>query len=101
MIFPNTSIIPRGMTDRTIRVLLNVLNSRIRIENIPKIAMIIAVPMPPKLSCLLSISPAGYDFISFRQSAAYLPFARICFVTLSVLYPVFTEEDIVIDLSLL
>ena len=88
------------MTERTISVLLNVRNSRIRIENIPNIAMIIAVPIPAKLSCLLSISPAGmilYPSGSLRS----FTFARICFVTLSVLYPVFTEEEIVIDLSLL
>src|SRR6266545_4939229 len=50
---------PRGMTDATISVARNVRNSSTRIARITNVATMIAPPMSPKLSCRLSISPAG------------------------------------------
>ncbi|MCY1372096.1 hypothetical protein D9M69_592780 [compost metagenome] len=51
--------IPNGITDRTISELLNVLNSNNRMAINPKTVMRIMVPSPPKLSWLLSSSPAA------------------------------------------
>ena len=93
-------ITPSGITDRTISVLLNVLNSSIRIAKIPKIATRIAEPMPEKLCLLLSISPAGIS-LNPSGSLSFSTLLRIFFVTLSVLYPVITAEETVMDLSLL
>jgi hypothetical protein len=52
-------ITPSGITEATMRVPRKVLNSRISTARIMNVARITALPMPPKLSCLLSISPAG------------------------------------------
>ena len=48
---------PTGMTDKTIKVLLNVLNSRTKIAMNKNKVIIRMVPNPPNVSCLDSNSP--------------------------------------------
>ena len=79
---------PSGMTDATISVPLKVRNSKTRIARIPKSPAGSPYPSPPKLSCRLSISPAG---TSRKPAGAHTSsFASTAFVTRSVLKPVRT-----------
>jgi hypothetical protein len=52
-------MMPSGITEATISVPRNVLNSSTSTARIMNVATISALPMPPKLSWRLSISPAG------------------------------------------
>ena len=93
-------MMPSGMTEATMAVLLKVRNSSTSTASTPNAATMIAEPRPPKLSWRLSYSPAGttrYPAGSWRVAT----FASTARVTLSVLWPGSTSEVTVMLRSLL